>query len=190
MHSARSRKRGTADREGVGRATVSRTRPRKKLGAVLGAVAFALVVGSVTLVPASQASFPGLNGKIAFFSNRDGDFYEIYVMNADGINPIRLTNSPGVDEVPEWSPDGTKIAFDSERNGNFEVYVMNADGTGQTRLTNNSASDIFAAWSPDGTEIAFCSDRDGGLCEIYKMNADGTWNDSVDFAPIVNIKIN
>ncbi len=71
--------------------------------------------------------------KIAFTSDRDGNF-EIYVMNADGRNPTRLTSDPATDNFPAWSPDGTKIAFDSRRDGNFEIYVMNADGTNPTRL--------------------------------------------------------
>jgi dipeptidyl aminopeptidase/acylaminoacyl peptidase len=71
---------------------------------------------------------------------------------------------------------GTKIAFNSYRDGNgAEIYVMNADGTGQTRLTNNNAQvDSYPDWSPDGTKIAFYTDRDGGNDEIYVMNADGS----------------
>jgi Tol biopolymer transport system component len=52
------------------------------------------------------------------------------------------------DGVPAWSPDGTRIAFESERDGNLEIYVMNADGSGVTRLTNDPASDSTPAWSP------------------------------------------
>jgi TolB protein len=83
-----------------------------------------------------------------------------------------------------WSPDGTQIAFISDRDGDVmaygdvvglvpEVYVMNADGTGQTNLTNNPTADDEPAWSPDGSEIAFRSYRDGNH-EIYVMDADGT----------------
>jgi dipeptidyl aminopeptidase/acylaminoacyl peptidase len=115
--------------------------------------------------------------KIAFESNRDGNF-EIYVMNAaDGSNPTRLTNSPGSDVFLDWSPDGRKIAFDSTRDGNREIYVMNAaDGSNPTRLTNNNAaSDSDPSWSPDGTKLAFVSNRDSGNFEIYVMNAaDGS----------------
>ena len=112
--------------------------------------------------------------KIAFYSTRDGNA-EIYVMNADGTNPVRLTNDASLDNGPTWSPDGTKIAFTSLRDGNFEIYTMNADGTNQTRVTNNAATDSLPTWSPDGTKIAFYSNRDvGGNGEIYVMNADGT----------------
>ena len=67
--------------------------------------------------------------KIAFVSNEDGN-QEIYVMNADGSNPTRLTNNSDVDFLPAWSPDGTSIAFVSRiGEGNFEIYVMDADGS-------------------------------------------------------------
>ena len=129
-------------------------------------------------------------GKIAFRSNRDGNpsNNEIYVMNADGTNQINLTNNPASDDEPAFSPDGSQIAFYSDRDGNFEIYVMNADGTNQTRLTNNAANDFSPAFSPDGNKIAFYSDRDGNA-EIYVMNADGTGqarltnNAAVDFFP-------
>ncbi len=110
--------------------------------------------------------------KIAFSSDRDGNF-EIYVMNADGSNPVRLTNHPAGDFEPSFSPDGSKIVFSSQRDGNSEIYVMNSDGTNQTRLTNNSANDFDPAFSGDGSKIVFESARDGNA-EIYVMNADGS----------------
>jgi Tol biopolymer transport system component len=83
------------------------------------------------------ATFPGQNGKIAFDSWRDGNT-EIYVMNADGSNQTQLINVQDGNFAPDWSPDGTKIAFTRDV-GNVDIYVMNADGSGQTRLTNNPA---------------------------------------------------
>ena len=120
----------------------------------------------------AQAAFPGHEGKIAFASNRDGN-YEIYTMNADGTGQTRLTNNAAFDVAPAWSADGTKIAFSSDRDGNYEIYSMNSDGTGQTRLTNNGAVDFGPAWSPDGTKIAFGSSRDGND-EIYSMASNGS----------------
>src|SRR5438094_10501278 len=68
-------------------------------------------------------------------------------MNADGSAPRRLTNDPGTDTDPTWSPDGKQIAFATTRDGNAEVYIMNADGSAPTRLTNNAASDGEPSWS-------------------------------------------
>ena len=115
---------------------------------------------------------PGLEGKIAFASDRDGNF-EIYVMNADGTGQVRLTDNPADDGWPSWSPDGRRIAFVSDRDGNWEIYVMNADGTGQVDVTNSPTADGWPSWSPDGRKIAFVSDCDGNW-EIYAINADGT----------------
>ena len=82
-------------------------------------------------------------------------------------------NSLGGDEYPAWSPDGTKIAFHSYRDGNWEIYVMNTDGSGQTRLTNNPGEDTHPAWSPDGGRLIFNS-ATIGYTDIYVINADGT----------------
>ncbi len=71
---------------------------------------------------------------------------EIYVMDADGGNPQRLTNHPGTDAYSSWSPDGERIVFMSERDGNKEVYVMDADGGNQRNLTNNLHDDCCPSW--------------------------------------------
>jgi hypothetical protein len=87
---------------------------------------------------------------------------------------LRLTNQTG-DSRAHYSPDGTKIVFQSFRDGQSEIYVMNPDGSGQTRLTNNSALDSAPAWSPDGTKILFTSTRDDPMSQsLYVMNADGS----------------
>src|SRR3990172_3758663 len=70
-----------------------------------------------------------------------------------------LPANPTFEPQPVWSPDGSKIAFHTTRDGNVEVYVMNADGTGQHNVTNSPSADFDADWSPDGGTIAFGSAR-------------------------------
>src|SRR5262249_29899631 len=74
---------------------------------------------------------------------------------------VRLTNNNAMDRGPAWSPDGSKIAFFSNRDGMDEIYVMDADGSNVKRLTNNLADDDNPEWSPDGRKILFDSERDG-----------------------------
>lgn len=76
---------------------------------------------------------------------------------------------------PNWSPDGTKIAFQSNMlDDNFEIYVINSDGTGLSRLTNNNRQDETPIWTQDSSQIIFGSIPPGGRHEIYIMNADGS----------------
>jgi TolB protein len=120
--------------------------------------------------------------KILFSSDRDGAL-NLYVMNQDGSNVVRLTTTaaPALDRFADWSPDGTKIVFESNRSGGSEIYVMKADGSNVTRLTNNTTGDNTPHFSPDGSKIVFVSNRDApdvnppyGKWEVYVMNADGS----------------
>ena len=89
--------------------------------------------------------------KIACTSDRDGD-PEIYRMNADGSNPVRLTHAPGRDAHPYFSQDGRKIIFQSPRANSEDtnIYVMGADGKHVNRLTNSSFIKMGPVWLPDG----------------------------------------
>jgi TolB protein len=86
-------------------------------------------------------------------------------------NPAKGTPS-AQNYLPMYSPDGTKLAFTSNRDGNPEIYVMNVDGSGLRRLTNHPSIDVTPTWSPTGTQIAFTSDR-SGTASIYIVGDDG-----------------
>ena len=96
-------------------------------------------------------------------------------MNSDGSNVRQLThNTRHYDWLPAWSPDATRIAFASNRDGDFEIFTMNADGTNQHQLTHKHILLIQRRIGlPDGTRIAFTRYRDGDA-EVFVMNADGT----------------
>jgi len=85
----------------------------------------------------SRIIFASDRARIIFGSDRDGNT-EIYTMNSDGSNPIRLTESALEDNFPSWSPDGKKIVFGSERGFDEEIFVMDADGSNPVNLTNNA----------------------------------------------------
>src|SRR3989442_3836057 len=123
------------------------------------------------LVPMPQSG----SSKVAFTSTRDG-FMQIYVMNAEGSGQARLTSDGSNDDNPRWSPDGSKILFQSDRDnpGTNDIYLMNADGSGQTRLTTDANDDSAAVWSGNGSKIAFQSLRNSSFYQIYVMNAVGT----------------
>jgi TolB protein len=118
----------------------------------------------------------------------DGRTQEIKVANVDGTADRALTSDDFTDDQPSWSPDGSRLAFTSVRDGNSDIYVMNADGSNVVRLTNDPNPDDRPAWSPDGTRIAFVSTR-AGNADIFVMNADGsgvtrlTSSDSSDTDP-------
>lgn len=116
---------------------------------------------------------PAKEGKIVFSTERDGND-ELYVMNADGYNQTRLTNNPATERLPALSPDGSKIAFQSDRDGSiFQIYTMNIDGSDLVRLTSGTANVGSPSWSPDGSMITFSSESDDTL-EIFVMQADGS----------------
>ena len=108
--------------------------------------------------------------KIAFVSDRDGN-PEIYSVNLDGTGVTRLTNAPGSDDEPAWSPDGQRIAFSSDRTGFPEVYVMNANGSNVVRRTFSGWHSGSPAWTPDGTSITYSALSNGSL-NLWVVSAD------------------
>jgi dipeptidyl aminopeptidase/acylaminoacyl peptidase len=85
------------------------------------------------------------------------DKYDIYKISADGGEEIRLTDSPGLSDGPEFSPDGKYIYFTSTRSGLMQIYRMKTDGSEQEQITNDALNNWFPHISPDGKWIAFIS---------------------------------
>jgi YD repeat-containing protein len=116
-------------------------------------------------------------GRIVFASNREGNV-QIYTMNVDGTGQARLTNDGGNDDFPRWSPNGTRILFQSDRDnagtGYNDIYTMNSDGSGQVRLTAGTNDNCAPSWSSDGSRVVFQSLRNGQSYQVYVMNADGS----------------
>jgi Tol biopolymer transport system component len=107
----------------------------------------------------------------------------ISIMNADGTSLLELSEAPGGDSFDPgyransyrnpWSPDGSRLAFESQRDGNPEVYVASADGTEVVNVSSHAGADRFDGWSPDGSRLVFSSDRSGSW-DVYIVNRDGT----------------
>ena len=111
-------------------------------------------------------------GNLLALSLSPGGDPEIFTIDASNGRQIsQLTRSPGIDASPTFSPDGSQIAFVSERSGGAQIYAMNIDGTGVRRVTFEGSHNTDPAWSPDGKNIAYVGR--GGVFDVYTVTADG-----------------
>lgn len=100
---------------------------------------------------------------------------DIWLMRADASEQQKLTTHPALDQAPSWSPDGTQIAFHSDRSGQqfqWDIFVMDVDEANLTQITTDPAADGSPTWAPDGSAISFWSRRDGPL-QVYVSALDG-----------------
>ena len=130
-------------------------------------------------------AFPGENGRIAFVREPEGGDADIWSMKPSGSHQVNLTPDSAANEAtPNWSADGRKIAFMSNRvswtnpTGDHEIFVMAADGSHVRQITRNRLEDEDPAWSPDGRHIVFArnidpDDDEAGL-DLITMKADGS----------------
>lgn len=137
-----------------------------------------MLAGCASVASGSTGSGPTVIDGVIFTASSPEGGAEIYRLDADGV-PANLSNHEGADNWPEYSPDGSKILFQSRRNGAFDLFVMEADGSGLRQLTDDPDHDYVASWSPDGTEIYFGSWRveagdEARSVHFYVMNADGS----------------
>ncbi len=139
---------------------------------VLKSLLVVMVIACVVALPLGAQDDGLPPNRIVFSWNRDGDF-DLYIFDVTSQKVVSsLTDNTASDLTPAWSPDGTKIAFTSNVNGNYEIYVLNPTTNESSVLTNNNWDDLYPAWSPDGKKIAFTTNRDSNW-DIYVMDANG-----------------
>ncbi len=121
---------------------------------------------------AAEPAYSPDGSRLAFVSTRDGQ-PEIYVMDADGTNPSRLTNAPGADGDPSFTADGRAVLFHSPRTGHRQIFLQPITSSDAIQLTQEPSDNSQPSPSPDGETIAFVSNRDGSD-DIWLMSRDGS----------------
>jgi Tol biopolymer transport system component len=119
--------------------------------------------------------------KLAFESHSGDGNWQIWSINADGSGKMQLTTAPaftpggpGGNHTGAWSPDGTQIAFASDRRGDYDLYVMNADGSDQHLILGGAVNQVPIVWLPDGRIVMTDTSEDRPLPDWYLIDADGS----------------
>ena len=137
------------------------------------------ITGPAPGEPGAEA-IPGGPGRIAYIKpNLQTGSFHLHIVNPDGKNPINLNP---IDDLAaysgqSWSPDGTQLAFTSNRSGNaiYNIFVMNADGSNIRSVVENSTNEFASSWSPDGRKILFQTKRSNETTwDIYVVNINGS----------------
>lgn len=186
---------GTVTAVGYGRARITATAPGGKTAAAAVFIQGEILVasnrgGRFQLYAAERANLAQLRrisedtalafdpayspdaSRIAYVSSRDGN-PELYVMDADGTNPVRLTADPQADGHPVFTPDGQSLVFNSSRAKTQQIFTVELDGTNLRPLTQEPAANFQPTVSPDGGTIAFVSTRENNY-DIWLMARDGS----------------
>jgi len=142
-----------------------------------------LTLGALGAVPVALATSPGKDGRIVYMAKDGVGHWQIWVANSDLSRAKKLTRGSYDSGWAVWSPDGKRLAFDSDRtdhtpNDSYhvnDVFLMKSDGSDVATLTDSKGVSGDAAWSPNGALIAFDADRGNrkGLSAIYIMPVNG-----------------
>ena len=146
-------------------------------------ICVALALWAVLAVPAALATSPGKDGRVVYMVKDGGGHWQVWVANANLSRATKLTRGHYDSGWAVWSPDGMRLAFDSNRTDQTpndsrhvnDVFLMKPDGSGVKKLTDSNGVSGDAAWSPSGSLIAFDADRGNrrGFAAIYVVDASG-----------------
>src|SRR3954471_9901657 len=163
---------------------------------------------ALLLAQTTTATFPGANGRIAFMRDDADGFAQVWVADPDLRHQRKLTDFDATSGWPAWSPDGSRLLFDSDvtdpdhENDPFinDIFTIKPDGTGLRKLTDSVGyAGGSGAWSPDGKLIVFEADRGdypaqagiyvmrsrdgGGLRRLTTLPAGVDWDGAPKFSP-------
>jgi TolB protein len=110
--------------------------------------------------------------RMVFASTRHNEMPDLYIKSVDGVAVTQLTSDPAADVQPAFSPDGSYVAFASNRTGNWDIWIVAVDGQQPIQVTSGEADDIHPSWSPDGTQLVYCSlPAKSGQWELWVADA-------------------